>query len=953
MNPKAIESKWQKKWTEAKAYESEPGGDKEKYFVNCPYPYMNGYLHLGHAFTYLRADMVSRYQRMQNKNVLFPFAFHCTGTPIVAAAQRVEEGEKTQIKALKQMGLSDTLIKKFSKPEEWTKHFPDKAITDLKKFGASIDWRRSFITTSLNPPYDAFIRWQFNKLLAGEYLIKGSFPVVWCPKRGTVVGDHDRLSGEGETPQEYTLLKFKGDDDYLVAATLRPETVFGQTNIWIDGEGTYAKAKVGNETWIMSEEMPSKLELQGHQVEVLGSVEGRDIIGKKYQAPEIHKELMVLPSKFCDASIGSGIVTSVPSDSPDDYQGLIDLQNSEKECKSWGIDFAEVSKLEPIAILDSGEMGTLPAPDLCKKLGIKDQTDRSKLEKAKQDLYLHSFNNGVMLESSGFISGKPVAEAREMVKTKLVENSEAIVYYELTGPVKSRWMADCKVKIVDNQWFLAYGDEKWTETTELALKSMELYPSKARNQFEYVLQWLNNWACVREKGLGTKLPWDDNWVIESLSDSTIYMAFYTVAHHLKDLDEDKLTDTLFEAIFGSGNTKEASEELGIPQADILDWRNEFNYWYPYDLRVSGKDLIQNHLSFSLYNHTAMFEKEMWPKGFAVNGWVLVDGEKMSKSKGNFFTLKELVTNYSADVVRFTLCNAGEGLDDPNWELSFAETAGKKLENWLNFVKENRGKGRRDLHPVDDWFKAIMSDTAYKATKASDRLKFRTSTRLLFFELPQYYKWYLQRVGEPNAEILHEYLSMITRGIAPVVPHIAEEAWSLLDEEGFVINQQFPKGKESDIGFLIGEDLIKQTLEDTKAILNIAKIEKPSEIVLITSPKWKWEAVQAAGDLADGRGQVKLNQLIGSFMPQIPNDSKKVGAEFLKKWVLKDIPSLGPEWQERYKVLIDEKAILESSIDFFSKIFDCPVSVINAENAVSRLEPKSKQSAPLRPAIFVS
>ena len=98
---------------------------------------------------------------------------------------------------------------------------------------------------------------------------------------------------------------------------------------------------------------------------------------------------------------------------------------------------------------------------------------------------------------------------------------------------------------------------------------------------------------------------------------------------------------------------------------------------------------------------------------------------------------------------------------------------------------------------------------------------------------------------------------------------------------------------------------------------------------------------------------ELNQLIGNFMPQIPNDSKKVGAEFLKKWVLKDIPSLGPEWQERYKVLIDEKAILESSIDFFSKIFDCPVSVINAENAVSRLEPKSKQSAPLRPAIFVS
>ena len=68
---------------------------------------MNGYLHLGHAFTYLRADMVSRYKRMKDKNVLFPFAFHCTGTPIVAAAQRVKEGEETQIKALEQMGLID------------------------------------------------------------------------------------------------------------------------------------------------------------------------------------------------------------------------------------------------------------------------------------------------------------------------------------------------------------------------------------------------------------------------------------------------------------------------------------------------------------------------------------------------------------------------------------------------------------------------------------------------------------------------------------------------------------------------------------------------------------------------------------------------------------------------------------------------------------------------------
>ena len=85
--------------------------------------------------------------------------------------------------------------------------------------------------------------------------------------------------------------------------------------------------------------MPFKLGLQGHKVEELGEIKGSELVGKKYEAPEIKKEIIVLPAKFCDASIGSGIVTSVPSDSPDDYQGLVDLQNSKEECKKWNLDY--------------------------------------------------------------------------------------------------------------------------------------------------------------------------------------------------------------------------------------------------------------------------------------------------------------------------------------------------------------------------------------------------------------------------------------------------------------------------------------------------------------------------------------------------------------------------------------------------------------------------------------
>lgn len=80
--------------------------------------------------------------------------------------------------------------------------------------------------------------------------------------------------------------------------------------------------------------------------------------------------------------------------------------------------------------------------------------------------------------------------------------------------------------------------------------------------------------------------------------------------------------------------------------------------YPFDLRVSGKDLIQNHLTFCLYNHTAMWGEDKWPKAMRCNGHLLLNNEKMSKSTGNFKTLEQAVKEYSADAMRFALADAG-------------------------------------------------------------------------------------------------------------------------------------------------------------------------------------------------------------------------------------------------------------------------------------------------------
>ena len=70
-----------------------------------------------------------------------------------------------------------------------------------------MDFRRSFITTNLNPYYNKFIEWQFRKLKEGNYVVKGKHPVVWDPKENEPVGDHDRIEGEGNVPQEFVLIK--------------------------------------------------------------------------------------------------------------------------------------------------------------------------------------------------------------------------------------------------------------------------------------------------------------------------------------------------------------------------------------------------------------------------------------------------------------------------------------------------------------------------------------------------------------------------------------------------------------------------------------------------------------------------------------------------------------------------------------------------------------------------
>jgi len=112
-----------------------------------------------------------------------------------------------------------------------------------------------------------------------------------------------------------------------------------------------------------------------------------------------------------------------------------------------------------------------------------------------------------------------------------------------------------------------------------------------------------------------------------------------------------------------------------------EMKNEFNYFYPVDLRTSGKDLVQNHLTFYLFHHVAIWEnQDYWPKGIGVNGFVNVSGTKMSKSLGNIIPLKNLVEDVGADIVRANIVASNEEMDDGDWRDENVSSYESRLQN---------------------------------------------------------------------------------------------------------------------------------------------------------------------------------------------------------------------------------------------------------------------------------
>lgn len=1017
---KKIEKEVQQKWEAEKVFEvnaspleKQKQSSKGKYFVTFPYPYMNGRLHLGHTFSLSKCEFAVGYQRLKGKICLFPFGLHCTGMPIKACADKLKreielygcppdfpeeeeeeedsgvkpgdiivkdkaKGKKSKAAAkagsskyqwdiMKSLGLSDEDIVKFSEAEHWLDYFPPLAVQDLKKIGLKVDWRRSFVTTDVNPYYDSFVRWQFLTLRERKKIKFGKRYTIYSPKDGQPCMDHDRQTGEGAGPQEYTLVKLKvleprpsklsglkGKNIFLVAATLRPETMFGQTNCWVRPDMKYIGFETANgDIFICTQRAARNMSYQGFTkhngvVPVVKELMGEEILGASLSAPlTCYKVVYVLPMLTIKEDKGTGVVTSVPSDSPDDLAALRDLKKKQALRTKYGIRDDMVLPFEPVPVLEIPGIGNLPAVTICDELKIQSQNDREKLAEAKEKLYLKGFYDGVMLVD-GF-KGQKIQNVKKTIQKNMIDAGDALIYMEPEKQVLSRSSDECVVALCD-QWYLDYGEENWKKQTFQCLKSMETFCEESRKNFEASLDWLQEHACSRTYGLGTRLPWDEQWLIESLSDSTIYMAFYTVAHLLQGGDlhgqaesplgirPQQMTKDVWDYVF----FKDAPfPKTQIPKEKLDQLKQEFEFWYPVDLRVSGKDLIPNHLSYYIYNHVAMWpeQSDKWPVAVRANGHLLLNSEKMSKSTGNFLTLSQAVDKFSADGMRLALADAGDTVEDANFVEAMADAGILRLYTWVEWVKEMLANcSSLRSGPANSFndrvFASEMNAGIIKTDQNYEKMMFKEALKTGFFEFQAAKDKYRELATEGmHRELVFQFIEVQTILLAPFCPHLCEHIWTLLGKPDSIMHASWPVAGPVDESLIRSSQYLMEVAHDLRLRLKNYMMpakgkktdkqlpQRPSHCTIYVAknyPLWQHVTLSVLRNHFEANGgKLPDNKIIASELGSLPE---------LKKYMKKVMPFVamikenmeknGPRVLD-LQLEFDEQAVLTENIVYLT------------------------------------
>ena len=785
-NPQQIESQVQQFWNKNQVFKAVVDSNREKFYCLSMFPYPSGRLHMGHVRNYTIGDVISRYQRMQGKNVMQPMGWDAFGLPAENAA-----------------------IKNKTAPGKWTDENVAYMKDQLNSLGFGYDWDRELATCK--PEYYRWEQWFFTKLVEKDLAYKKVSAVNWCPHDQTVLANEQVIDNccwrcdtpieRKEIPQWFIRITdyaeellndldqldewpekvkamqrnwigksqgvemsfgLKGSEETLDIYTTRPDTLMGVSYLAVAaGHPLAIEAAQG------SDELTAFLEeckLGGTAEADIATMEKKGCdTGRTAIHPISGKEVPVWVANFVLMGYGTGAVMSVPAHDQRDFEFAkkYGLEINQVIAAPADFDISEAAFTEKGKLINSGEFDGLNFNKAFKAIAYKLSQDGKGNTKTNYRLTDWGVSRqrywGTPVPMINKQNGEQVVTPEEMLPVVLPTD---VVMDGVNSPIKNNPEFE-NIEFGGEQAF------RETDTFDTFMESSWYYARYCSPQ--------DDTQMIDPEEANYWLPVDQ--YIGGIEHAILHLLYARFFHKLlRDAGLVK-GDEPFKSLLCQG----------MVLADAFSYQNENGgkEWVnPADVQLDRDD--KGRVTKASHDNIELKHEGMI---------------KMSKSKNNGADPQEAIDMYGADVVRLYTMFAAPPEQSLEWSNTGVQGAQKFLQRVWRLAAELVGGGdiaALDKDALDDNQKAARRKTHETIQKVSDdiarRNAFNTAIAAIMELTNTLQK--LDKTNEQSRAVLKEALIAMTKMLAPIAPHMSHVLWQELGNDDLVLDAPWPVVDES-------------------------------------------------------------------------------------------------------------------------------------------------------------
>ncbi|QZP37009.1 leucine--tRNA ligase [Halobaculum magnesiiphilum] len=889
----AVERRWQEAWAAADAYRT-PDDAEDPTYVLGMFPYPSGKLHMGHVRNYTITDAYARYRRMQGEDVLHPMGWDSFGLPAENAAKERD-----------------------SNPRDWTMDCIETMRGQMEAMGFGYDWEREI--TTCEPEYYRWNQWLFQQFHEEGLVERRAAEVNWCPSCETVLAD-EQVEGEEERCWRCdTLVEQRELDQWTLGITEYADELRSAID---DLEGWPDSVREMQRNWIGKQE-GSRVEFDiGNHGPVEAFTTRLDTIyGATFfaLAPD-HPISEELAAEDDEVAHFIEEVADPDGDEPNGIETDLTATNpaTGEEVPVFVADFV-------LSDVGTGALMGVPGHDerdhaFAERMGVDivpvvapepEEGGDGDAEPEAPDVSEGAYTEDGVLVNSGEYDGLSSAEAREAL-TADIDSAEFHTQYRLRDWLISRqryWGTPIPVIHCDDCGPVMVPEE------DLPVELPE-FVNTTGNPLDEAHEWKHT-TCP-DCGADAVRETD---TMDTFVDSSWYFLRYVSP----DLDEAP-----FDA-------------------------ERANDWMPVDQYVGGLEHAVMHLLYARFATKAIADMDMLEHrepftNLLGQGMVQLEGEKMSKSKGNTVSPQRIVDEYGADTARLFMMQAARPDTAFDWSEEGVKSTHRFLGRLADTVRSFAGSdaggvdaggagGDDDTDPAARYVRSEVDAAVAVATENFDDLGFDLATREAQ-QLVGTLRSYRAYVDEVHAPTFDRGLTVALKLLAPVAPHLTEELYAELtgDGEGMLVDADWPTAEVDTDEAEKRRQLVENTREDVRNIVDVAGIDDPERVDVVVAPEWKHEALAIAIDS-------DADNLVGELMqtPEIQRHGSAASdyAKDLQAEREALRPALAPD---------REHEALEAAAWLIEREFEAPVRVLSAEEADDAVANKAE---PGRPAIDIA